>query len=397
MQHYKYLIVGGGMTADSAIRGIREVDPQGSIGLITAETYPPYDRPPLTKGLWKGKPLEQIFRSTENRKVDIHLGFWGQNLDAENKRLHDGQGTVYTYDKLLLATGGTPRRLPFGDDHILYYRTLQDYKRLRALADEPHRFAVIGAGFIGSEIAAALKMNNQDVVMLFPEDGIGGLMFPSDLSLFLNDYYRQKGIEVLTNAMVSGVESRGSQLVLQTRDGRQVRVDYAVAGIGVLPNTELARSAGLKVEDGIIVNRFLCSSDPDIYAAGDVASFHNPALGKRLRVEHEDNANTMGKMAGANMARQMMGTDLLPYDHLPFFYSDLFELGYEAIGELNPQLQTVSDWKEPYTKGMVYYLQSGRVRGVLAWNIWDQVEPARRLIAEPGPFVPEELRQRLPV
>lgn len=397
MKHYKYLIVGGGITADSAIRGIREVDPQGSIGLITGEDYPPYNRPPLTKGLWKGKPIEQIFRSTENQEVDIYLGIWGQTLDAENKRLQDDQGTEYAYDKLLLATGGTPRHFPFGEDHILYFRTLEDYKHIRALAEKSHRFAVIGSGFIGSEIAAALNMNNQEVIMVFPEDGIGGLKFPPDLSLFLNDYYRQKGIEIRSNTTVTGVESMESHLILQTKNGQKTEVDYVIAGIGILPDTELARSAGLRVEDGIYVDRYLKSSVSDIYAAGDVASFYNPALDKRLRIEHEDNANTMGKMAGVNMARALLGSDLLPYDHLPYFYSDLFDLGYEAIGELNPNMQIISDWKEPYTKGMVYYLQSGRVRGVLAWNIWDQMEPARRLIAEAGPFVLEDLKQRLPV
>jgi 3-phenylpropionate/trans-cinnamate dioxygenase ferredoxin reductase subunit len=397
MQHYKYLIVGGGMTGDSAIRGIREVDPEGSIGLITAETYPPYDRPPLSKGLWKGKPLEKIFRSTENKEVDIHLATFIKHLDAENKRLQDDQGKEYTYDKLLLATGGTPQRLPFGKDQILYFRTLDDYKYLRSIADGSHRFAVIGSGFIGSEVAAALKMNNQDVIMLFPDEGIGGSMFPPDLSHFLNEYYREKGIEVLTNTIVSGVESQGRRLVLNVKSGQQVEVDHIVAGIGILPNTELARSAGLKVKGGIFVDQFLRSSYPDIFAAGDVASFYNPALAKRLRFEHEDNANNMGKLAGGNMARTMMGTDLLSYDHLPFFYSDLFELGYEAIGELSPQMQIESDWKEPYKQGIVYYLDSGRVRGVLAWNTWGQMEAARGLIGETGPFTLEKLKERLPV
>ena len=173
MPEYKYLIIGGGMTADSAVRGIREVDTQGSIGLISAEHNPPYDRPPLSKGLWKGKPEEDIWRETEDRQVDMHLGQKINQVDLEGKRAIDENNTIYTYDRLLLATGGTPRELPFGKDHILYFRTFEDYKQLREQTQKGRRFAVIGGSFIGSELAAALAMNDEDVVMIFPGEGIG--------------------------------------------------------------------------------------------------------------------------------------------------------------------------------------------------------------------------------
>lgn len=156
MPTYKYLIVGGGMTADAAIGGIREVDTAGSIGLIGSEPQPPYNRPPLTKGLWKGKPLSSIWRKTEKTGVTLHTGRTVRELDPRGKRVIDDEGTEYQYERLLLATGGKPRRLPFGDDEVIYYRTLADYERLRALADKKTSFAVIGGGFIGSEIAAAL-------------------------------------------------------------------------------------------------------------------------------------------------------------------------------------------------------------------------------------------------
>jgi NADPH-dependent 2,4-dienoyl-CoA reductase/sulfur reductase-like enzyme len=164
-----------------------------------------------------------------------------------------------------------------------------------------------------------------------------------------------------------------------------------VAGIGIEPNVELAESIGLATDNGIVVDQFLRTSQPDIYAAGDVAAFHNPALDKRMRVEHEDNANTMGRLAGRNMAGKSE-----PYDHLPFFYSDMFELGYEAVGEVDSRLETFPDWKRPNEEGVVYYLKENRVRGVLLWNVWEQVEAARRLIAEPGPFTRENLKGRLP-
>jgi NADPH-dependent 2,4-dienoyl-CoA reductase/sulfur reductase-like enzyme len=168
-------------------------------------------------------------------------------------------------------------------------------------------------------------------------------------------------------------------------------VDAVVAGIGIAPNTELARAAGIEVDDGIVIDQHLRTSRPDVYAAGDVARFTAPALGTRLRVEHEDNALTMGHAAGRAMAG-----DSSPYAHLPFFYSDLFELGYEAVGEMDPRGEFLSDWKEPFREGVVYYLSGGRVRGVLLWNTWGQVDAARALIADPGPFRATDLVGRLP-
>ena len=185
MPNYTYLIVGGGMTAGAAVGGIAEVDPNGSVGLIGAESHPPYDRPPLSKGLWKGKALDSIWRKLPGQSVELRQGRKAVTLDAEHKRVTDDQGAVYTYDKLLLATGGTPRRLPFGGDDVIYFRTLDDYERLRGLTGRGRRFAVVGGGFIGSEVAAALAMTGEKVVMAFPGDGIGGRLFPADLSGFL--------------------------------------------------------------------------------------------------------------------------------------------------------------------------------------------------------------------
>ncbi len=396
MSHYKYLIIGGGMAADAAVRGIREFDANGSIALISMESDPPYNRPPLSKGLWKGKPFESIWRKTDSRGGELFLGHMARALDPHNKRITDEQGTIYTFDKLLLATGGIVRRLPFGEDHIIHFRTAQDYRRLRLLAEQGQRFAVIGGGFIGSEIAAALAMNGKQVVMVFPDQTIGARVYPRDLGLFLNDFYRQQGVEVMAEQTVTGLDPHGKQFAVRVKgvkqpDERQVLVDGVVAGIGIQPNVELAQTAGLQVENGIVVDEFLRTRHPDIHGAGDVAAFYNPALGKRIRVEHEDNANTMGRQAG-----RIMAGALEPYHHLPFFYSDLFDLGYEAVGELDSRHEIVADWKEPNKQGVIYYLQSGRVRGVLLWNVWKQVEAARKLMAEPGPFRAEDLEGRLP-
>ena len=395
MLEYRYLIVGGGMTADAAVRGIREQDPRSPIGLIGEEPHPPYSRPPLSKGLWKGKPLESIWRKTPAENLTLHLGRRAISLDPEARVVADDQGETYLYERLLLATGGSPRRLPFESDAVIYYRTLDDYNRIRALTDRAQRFAVIGGGFIGSEMAAALNMIGMQVRIIFPEAGIGARVFPQDLAEFLNDYYRERGIEVMAGQLLGGLESRGGGVGLTLRDAvsqveQQVEADVLVAGLGLKPNTELASAAGLQVGDGITVDEFLRTSQPEVFAAGDVAEFESRLLGTRMRVEHEDNANTMGMIAGQNMAGAQVA-----YHHQPYFYSDLFDLGYEAVGLLDPRQETVTDWQEPYHKGVVYYLGEGRVRGVLLWNVWGQVEPARRLMAEAGPWRPSDLKGRL--
>jgi 3-phenylpropionate/trans-cinnamate dioxygenase ferredoxin reductase component len=311
--------------------------------------------------------------------------------DPEGKRITDDQDTVYDYGTLLLATGGQPRRFKDAPEDVVYFRTLDDYRKVRGLADRGAKFVVVGGGFIGSEIAAALRMQSRDVTMIVNGDGIGARVFPPDLSRWLVKYYREKGVTVLLGKSVDRVQSRDGKLQVRSGKDEPVSADAIVAGLGIEPNVNLARQMGLVVSDGVEVDEHLRTSRPEIYAAGDVANFLNPALGKRIRVEHEDNANTMGEAAGRNMAGAGRR-----YDHLPMFYSDLFDLGYEAVGDVSARHQTVLDWKEEFREGVVYYLEAGRVRGVLLWNTWGQVDAARALIAEPGPFRPEQLKGRLP-
>jgi len=394
MPRYRYLIIGGGMTADAAIGGIRSIDAEGSIGLIGAESHPPYNRPPLSKALWKGQPIEIIWRRREHPlEVTYHLGRTVLAVNGQDKSVVDDQGTAYQFERLLFATGGTPRRLPFGTDRIIYYRTLDDYQRLRTLSEHGQQFAVIGGGFIGSEVAAALAMNGKKVVMLFPEEGIGARIFPAALAHWLNEFYREKGVEVLAGEQVIDLAMAGEgRVLLKTRSRREVPVDGVVAGIGIQPNTALAEAVGLRADNGILIDESLRTQHEAMYAAGDVANFYSPALGTRLRVEHEDNANMMGQAAGRAMAGEAA-----PYHHLPSFYSDLFELSYEAVGDVDARLETIIDWEEPYQKGVLYYRRGGRVAGVLLWNTWGQLDAARALIAEPGPFSSADLKGRLPV
>jgi NADPH-dependent 2,4-dienoyl-CoA reductase/sulfur reductase-like enzyme len=392
MQHaFDYLILGAGMAGEAAAQALREADAGATIGMLGAESHPPYDRPPLTKKLWKDGKEEDIWRPIDKARASVSLQRRATRIDRVAHTVHDDQGDPWQYRKLLIATGGTPRQLPSGGDDFIYYRTFDDYKRLRQAVKPGARIAVVGGGFIGSELAAAMAMNDCRVTMMFPEDTIGARVYPESLAEAVTAYYREKGVDVRAGTTVEGGKPSGDATELRLSDGSTLVSDAVVAGLGITPNVELARDAGLEVDNGIVVDDHLRSSDPDIFAAGDIASFPAPSLGRRLRVEHENAAISMGTRAGKCMA----GQDA-PYDELPFFYSDLFDLGYEAVGVLDSRLETVEQWVTPFREGIVYYLDAGRVRGALLWNTWGQVDAARNLIAAPGPFDAENVLGRLP-
>jgi len=372
------------MAGDAAARGIRDHDEDGSIGLVGADPEPPYARPPLSKGLWQGKGEETIWRGTAELGVELHLGRRITKVDLEGRVASDDQGESFGWERLLLATGGRPRRLPAGNGEVVYYRTVADYRRVRAQVREGARFVVIGGGFIGSEVAAALSWSGAAVTLVFPESGISARLFPPELSEFVNAYYREKGVEVLPGELVEGIDGG----VVRLGSGRELEADAIVAGLGIVPATELAETAGLSLDDGIIVDdRGRVDGRDDVFAAGDVARFPAKALGKHIRVEHEDHANSHGRAVGANMA----GADA-PYDHLPFFYSDLFELGYEAVGEVDSRLDSIAAWAEPNRKGVVCYIDGdNRPRGFLLWDVWGKVDEARALIADGEPVGQEQV------
>jgi 3-phenylpropionate/trans-cinnamate dioxygenase ferredoxin reductase component len=369
----KYLIVGGGMTADAAVKGIREHDGDGSIVLVGAEPHPPYKRPPLTKGLWSGGDEAKIWKNTADAGAEVILGRRIVALDLRGRRATDDQGDDYAYEKLLLATGGTPRRLGGGDDEVIYYRTLDDFHKLKQITEGGASVVVIGAGFIGSELAASLTSAGVKVTMVFPEAGVTSRVLPDGLARFVAEYFREKGVEMLSEDTVASVEGT----TVHTGSGRTLEADAVVAGLGIVPNVDLAEAAGLPVDNGIVVDRYGRVDDrDDVFAAGDVANYPNLVLGGQFRVEHEDHANTHGRFVGANMAGANQ-----PYDHLPLFYSDLFDLGYEAVGEVDSRLATVETWEEPNRKGTIAYVDdAGRPRGFLLWNVWDKVDAARELI-----------------
>ncbi len=391
MHTYKYLIIGGGMSADAAVRGIQKSDPGAEIGLLSADSHMPYNLPPLSKGLWHDVPFEKIWRGTDKLNIDIHLGTRAISIDRSGKTVHAENGMECTFDKLLIATGGSPRKLPFGGGDIIYLRYLDHYYRLRKLADQRTQFSVIGGGFIGSEIAASLAIHGKSVTMLFPEKGIASALFPQPIAEYLNDYYRAKGITILPEELVTGLRKNGNDFVLQTRSGKEIEAEGIVAGLGIKPNTEIAEHAGIEVNNGIIVDEILRTSDENIYAAGDVANFYNVVTGKRIRAEHEDNANMMGYAAGMNMAGKSAR-----YEHLPFFYSDLFDISYQAIGDLDPRREIFADWQEEYKKGVLYYLNADKLTGILLWNLPGQLRHAKNLLLEQKPASPDTLKGRLP-
>ncbi len=394
MPHHKYLIIGGGMTADAAARAIRSKDPDGSIGLISEEQDPPYDRPPLSKGLWNGMEEERIWRGTADLGVELHLGRKALRVDRDIRTVTDDRGVIYSYEKLLLATGLLPNRLSSDVPAVIYFRTLADFRRLKAATETGRRFAVIGGGFIGTEIASSLAQAGKEVVLLFEEDHLCTAVATPETGMALNQLFRDNGVDLRPGVKVTTVRKSGAKLLVSVAGEKPetLRVDGVVAGIGSQPNTMLAEGAGLEVNDGVVVDASFRTSDPDVFAAGDVAAFWSAPLGRTLRVEHEDHANASGTIAGQAMAGANVS-----YDRVPTFYSKIFDVRYEVVGEIDREMDVIEDWKEPHRKGVVYYLRAGRVRGVTLWNVKRKVKAARKLILDPGSLFPFDTSAKIPL
>jgi 3-phenylpropionate/trans-cinnamate dioxygenase ferredoxin reductase component len=393
MEHaYDYLLVGAGMAAAAAAAELRAVAPDASIGLIGEESDPPYARPPLSKTLWQdGHADDRIDLDFGGSDVQMHLGRRVVQIDRPGHAVRDDQGDIHRYGRLLLATGARPRRLDLDGERVVHFRTHADYLRLRRLVGPGSHVAVVGGGFIGGELAASLTGAGCKVTMLFPDQDIGAGRYSDGLAAFLTGYYRENGVDVRPGTTVTGGRADDDGVKLELEGGQHLSVDAVVVGIGVEPDTELAEQAALRVDDGILVDARLRTTDPDIWAAGDVACFHAPALQRRVRVEHEDAALSMGRHAARAMADEEAA-----YTGLPFFYSDLFDLGFEAVGLLDARrYEVVEDWAEQYRRGVIYYLDRSRVVGVLLWNVWGRVDAARELIALPGPFQAAALKGRI--
>jgi len=382
MSHdYDYLIIGGGMAADTAAKGIRERDSDGTIGILGEESNAPFPRPALSKKLWTDDDFSEddaALDTADETGAELHLGARADTIDREAKVVTTSTGDSYGYDKLLIATGGHPRQIPSlpPSDRVIYYRTLAHYHRLRAtVADHPH-VAVVGGGYIGTEIAAALVQNGSTVTLIHPDDVLGSHTFPKVIADEVDAMFADAGVELHAGAKVEGGTSTGHGVTLDLSDGTRVTADYVVIGLGIEPAGVLARRSGLETssDGGIVVDEHLTTSDPSVLAAGDVAEYPDRILGRR-RVEHVDNANEMGAAAG----RILAGSDET-YDHTPYFYSDLFDAWYEAVGTLDAGLETVVVEKADGGR-IVYYVGDDEVVGVLLWKFADGLDAAREVLA----------------
>lgn len=393
-KQFSYIVVGGGLAAASAIQGIRDLNKSDPILLLGREKDLPYDRPPLSKKLWLGKKkVEDIFVHDQEYYRDLGVeskcGVEVVAVDPSKKEIRDSEGKSYPFAKLLLATGGVPRRLniPGGElDGIYYYRCLDDYRKLRAEVSAGKTAVVIGGGFIGSEMAAALNANQVDVTMIFPDPYLVRRVFPESLGRAIQNEYNKRGVRVLAEDAPISFERNKDRFITRTRNGQRIESDIVIVGVGIQPSTELASAAGLNTGNGITVNEYLQTSNSDIYAAGDNANFPYLALGQHMRVEHWDNALNQGKQAGRNMAGARE-----QYSYMPYFFSDLFEFGYEAVGEVDSRLETTMDWQKENDTGVIYYTRNGKVRGAMMCNVWNKVDWARELIREGRMIAPGQL------
>ncbi len=395
---YRYLVIGGGLAGASAIEGIRQIDPTGTIGLLSAESDPPYNRPPLSKDLlWGKKEFGQIFVHDaayyQRQKVDLHLRTRVKEINAEGLSVADEEGNHYGFTRLLIATGGSPLEFPEGGKAVHYFRGTEDYRTLVRAIPNVQDFLIVGAGFIGAELSAALSHLGKKVTMLFKGKTLLESIFPADLAAFVTDYYRQKGVVFITEDEPVRFDPWDNKVKVTTKKGKELEAGWLIAGIGIDPETELAKTAGLKIDKGVVVDRFLRTSRPEIFAAGDMARFPCEALGENVRFEHWDNAKAQGKCAGINMAG---GSE--PYVYLPYFFSDLFDLGFEAVGKLDSKMGTITAWEVPFRKGVVVYLENRKVKGVLLWNEPHRLDWARKLITDQAsPESVEDLRKLIPV
>jgi len=387
-EQFKYVIVGGGMVAGFAAKQLRKDDDNGSILVLSNDSHGPYKRPPLTKSLWLSDNYTEDklpYKMNEDDSIEVRLETTVTQINRDNKTVDIQNEDSVRYDKLLLATGGTPRTIDTAqEDRVIAYRYRDDYRKLREFVDNGVKHVlVVGGGFIGSEITSALTQNDVKVTMIFPEEKLGGPKFPDEIATEFENTFKDEGVEILSGKMVDSYEKQDDKMVLKLGDGTTVTGDLIVLGLGITPNTNLAEETGLTVDDGVVVNEQLQTDDPDIYAAGDIARYPDKILG-RIRVEHEDQARGSGKQAAKNMA----GAEE-EYTYTPMFYSDVFDISFEAIGTLDGSLDTVID---PVGNGkLAYYIKDNKPVGLLIWNTSVSLKEAKNVLSNP-PENPEDLK-----
>jgi 3-phenylpropionate/trans-cinnamate dioxygenase ferredoxin reductase subunit len=380
-----FVVVGGGLAGATAATALREEGFDGRIVLVGAEPHAPYERPPLSKGYLIGSAdRASVFVHPEpwyaEHRVELRRSTVVTELDRARHEVVLGDRERLGYDRLLLATGAVPRRLPVpGADQVdvRYLRTLEDSERLRADFTPGARVVVIGAGWIGLETAAAARGAGCDVVVLeHAELPLLRVLGPEVAAVFA-DLHRDHGVDLRFGVTLAGLRPAGTGAVVVLDDGTEVAGDLVLAGVGVAPDTGLAERAGLAVDDGVLVDAALRTADPDVFAAGDVANADHPLLGRRIRVEHWANALNQPRTA----ARAMLG---LPasYDRLPYFFSDQYDLGMEYTGHVPPGgADTVVFRGDPGSREFIaFWLSEGRVLAGMNVNVWDVTGPIGDLV-----------------
>ncbi|GAA4152834.1 NAD(P)/FAD-dependent oxidoreductase [Actinomadura keratinilytica] len=385
------VIVGASLAGAKAAETLREEGYRGRVVLIGEEVERPYERPPLSKGFLLGQePREKAHVHDrewyEHNRVELRLGTAATAVDPSRHRVTLAGGEEIGYDRLLLATGASPRRLEVPGSRLqgLYYlRSLADAAALReAIAPGGRRVVVAGAGWIGLETAAAARAYGNEVTVIEPEPTpLHAALGPEVGGLFA-DLHRRHGVVLRLDEGVAGFWGAGQVSAVVTSGGAEIPADVVIVGIGVRPNTAPAERAGLEVSDGVLVDQSLRTSDPDIFAAGDVAAAYHPLLGRRLRVEHWANARD----GGAAAARAMLGREV-SYDRIPYFFTDQYELGMELSGVAAP-----GEYDEVVYRGdvaglefMAFWLSGGRVVAGMNVNVWDVAPDVQALIRSGEP------------
>jgi NADPH-dependent 2,4-dienoyl-CoA reductase/sulfur reductase-like enzyme len=381
-----FVIVGASLAGAKAAQTLREEGFQGRLILVGEESERPYERPPLSKGFLQGR--EERAKAYvhepgwyEENGVELRLGVQATAVDRAARTVELATGERIGYDKLLLATGSSPRRLDVPGatlQGIHYLRTMADSQRLKEeLAPGGRRVVVAGAGWIGLETAAAARGYGNEVTLIEPEPTpLHAALGPEVGGLFA-DLHRAHGVDLRLDQGVAGFWGAGQVSAVVTSGGQEITADVVIVGIGVRPNAELAERAGLEVSDGVLVDQSLRTSDPDIFAAGDVAGVYHPLLGKRIRVEHWANALNGGPAA----ARAMLG-QAVSYERLPYFFTDQYELGMELSGVATPgEYDDVVFRGDPGSAEYVaFWLQDGRVTAGMNVNVWDVASDIQAII-----------------
>lgn len=397
--HYRYCIVGGGVAAAAALEGIRSVDAEGSVLLLSRENHRPYHRPPLTKDLWTGeRTLEELPVHPDDwyreQRVDLRLRREVVEIDPEKRVLWDESGDEIGYDELLIATGCRPRRLQaMGAEQpcVRHFRDLEDYLELEHRLQRVQHVAIVGGGFTALEMCMALRGRDIGVTLVLPEEYPMPRMLPRELGVGIVEYLRDHDVEVVTGETLDRIVESAGHVHARTRGGSDLTTQLVLVDVGGEPLVELAEAAGLDIDSGIVVDEAGRASQPHVWAAGDVAEFPYPALGQLMRVESSDHAEHMGRLVGANMASACTGAPLSAYDHMPRKWFRVGELLFEGVGELSARLDHETLWLEPGREGAFLYTWEGRVRGVLLLGLSSRLESARDLVrtnalaAEIGP------------